>query len=340
MRLAFKKRPGNYCEHAIEFLRSAVATGALTAHRNVELSMSICFGMATAERFMAPEWGIIFDREGDFNREAMREYLYLPFDGIAIEFEAPESENLAPGNLACPKRIVYAVPVGDRKFGTLVHTGADYPQEIPLSSNDFVMFSIYEAMSGLWDLGPLALVIRPDEPWINSISPSMDMKCRVPQFSAHWVCSAETVNAQGWPKDPMKDLSAVDKIVSDFTDEFFALIDTCIAMNMPPPTDGELFETIPAPERLNKKRLKKNKVPFTEYKVVDCYAKPQHLPKKLRDHLQRNDERGIMRKHSVKRHTRTLPNGKSTWVRAHWRGNPAHGVINKTHRMQDRRTDK
>jgi hypothetical protein len=90
-------------------------------------------------------------------------------------------------------------------------------------------------------------------------------------------------------------------------------------------------ETVPAPAKLNKKRERKGKVPFFEYKVLDIVADVMATPKERagRPHGQHASPR----MHKRRGHIRRLDTGRVTWVRPTIVGKPGRGIVEKSYNV-------
>lgn len=92
--------------------------------------------------------------------------------------------------------------------------------------------------------------------------------------------------------------------------------------------------TLPAPDKLNKKRLKNGKPPFFEYKILDIFLGADHSDLHSKD--ARNSIEGWMnsgkRLHAVRGHL-MRSHGMIVWRRSHMRGNPERGAIVKDYQV-------
>jgi hypothetical protein len=300
--------PGYYSAKAITALRTAQEKGGI-----FRLTASL---LDASNKMIAPPWALIFDREDD--RESMAEYIYLPYSVIAIEFPSPATPWMRPDCDPAPKRIALGLNVSaiyqlaamaaqtDPKAIDWNRLRESYPEQ------SITVMSIYETSQGFWHLSPISVTLDPTV-WV---APNK------PQVSARWI------DPQRYGEEPPP-VEALEQLLPDMTDEIYAVIDSCIVLNMPPHPDGPVLETIEAPHKLNKKRAKQNKPLLSEYKVVDCYVPWSRLPKHARQHMAAMDKRQGVRRHKVRRFKRTLPSGKWTWVREHWRGNPEKGTVTR-----------
>jgi len=90
------------------------------------------------------------------------------------------------------------------------------------------------------------------------------------------------------------------------------------------------LETQPAPDKLNKKRLKKNKEPVHECKILNVGGVSIN---RSGNRLARRPGT-TTRFHMVRGHIRRLGEGRTTWVSAHSRGDPSLGSVTKSYQMR------
>ena len=112
----------------------------------------------------------------------------------------------------------------------------------------------------------------------------------------------------------------------------------CMMLQFPQIVDTEEVEGIP--------KEKVYPVRDGNYKWVDMLRKPKYAHKVLKLNLYDNHATGDTDAngtgsprslHTVRKHLRRLPNGKLTWVKAHFRGNREVGIITKDYEIETKR---
>ena len=105
------------------------------------------------------------------------------------------------------------------------------------------------------------------------------------------------------------DPTAYTRAIGPFKDACGEFIDTPLAMAMYLNTTGVIAERLPAPEALNKARIKRGKLPLPDRYVVRLDFKHQQV--------QRGDgTHASPRPHYRRGHVRTYASGEKTWVKA------------------------
>ena len=120
------------------------------------------------------------------------------------------------------------------------------------------------------------------------------------------------------------------RIARDLADEVIACLHTMMALAL----DHGRHQVIPAPERLNRKRAKKDKPPMFEYKVLDIVADVL-APKKTTVSHSHGGTHASPRMHKRRGHVRRLASGKTTWVRNTIVGKPQRGKVIKDYSVHE-----
>ncbi len=116
----------------------------------------------------------------------------------------------------------------------------------------------------------------------------------------------------------------------DASDEAFTLIHLLAALNV----DQGRCETLPAPEKLNKKRAKKDRVPLFEYKILDIVVEVMQADKAAKKPHQ-GGTHASPRMHKRRGHVRRLRSGRATWVRDTIVGKPGTGAVEKEYSVHE-----
>ena len=97
--------------------------------------------------------------------------------------------------------------------------------------------------------------------------------------------------------------------------------------------DHGRYETLPAPTRLNKKRIKKGRVPLYEYKVLDIVADILQAVPAAKPH--QGGTHASPRMHKRRGHVRRLHSGRTTWIRHMIVGKPGTGAVEKEYAVHE-----
>ena len=235
-------------------------------------------------------------------------YIKMPHDVMAFEYEIPnakkDSSLLAADNIETfksSKRIALVCKYTCIPKGLL-------PTIIPNVSDDTIAItSIYfEDVTGYWHFAPGIAVF---DPLTTTV---LDINSEKYGFNANYLPYSEFLlspTVTQFYKNPEVILRLV---ANDTADEVALAIKTIVALN----TKNIKIITIPPSEKLNKKRLKNNKVPFFEYLTLDIFLSPEHVrkirlnPTNLSNHLKSFT---LTKLHSVKGHFKIRKTGIFFW---------------------------
>ncbi len=314
----------NYCSQAYEVLTVIGDTPWMegTEQDAIEISQSVLDTQVLlnkAEKFILPEWGKIFNDEEWKLVDDIRYATRLPFPVVAVEF--PCTYTMGTAHLIAKKELA-----STKRIGLAVET---------------------EALDALCpnSLGPICRKVNPaDGFWVFAVSWSDDAGVWTPPPSAMFLPRSGNSDLPNLDQDNGIALMPLGKsaysyypenerkrrAATDVADEAFAVMHLLVALAL----DKGRHTTLPAPEKLNKKRAKRKKPPMYEYKVLDIVADVMHPPKEV-THGREGHHHASPRMHTRRGHVRKLASGKVTWVRNAIVGKPRRGEVIKQYAVHD-----
>ena len=325
----------NYCSQALEGMAvlgdRVTGIGTDLMARDPEFTLNIAKSardtimlMDRAEKFILPEWGRIFTGEEWSLVQDMKFPTRLPYPVIAVEFpctysmgysqlvenrEVPSSKRIA---LAAESEAIVALCPDI--IGSLVESN---PSE---DKRGYYIFPVcYADPAGCWTPPPAAMFM----PRSGMTGDDELMQARMGNIC---VLPLGQEAYSVYPEDE-RDVRAA----RDVADEALAVCHLMIALSL----DKGRHKTLPAPEKLNRKRAKKGRVPLFEYKVLDIVADVLSPPKETTHEHSSMGHHASPRMHSRRGHVRKLASGKATWVRNAIVGKPSRGQIIKEYAVHD-----
>ena len=314
----------NYCSQAYEMLTIIGDTPWIegTEQDAIDISQSVLDTQALlkiAEKFILPEWGKIFNDEEWKLVDEVKCATRLPYPVVALEFPCTYTMGtahlIAKKELASSKRIALAVET--------------------------------EALDALCPdtIAPLCRKVNPaDGFWVFAISYSDDAKVWTPPPSAMFfprsgnpaLAHLDQTNGiailplgqSAYSYYPEKERRF--RAATDVGAEAFAVMHLLMALSL----DKGRHTTLPAPEKLNRKRAKRKKPPLFEYKVLDIVADVLSPPKEV-VHGRTGSHHASPRMHTRRGHVRKLASGKATWIRNAIVGKPRRGEVIKQYAVHD-----
>jgi len=269
------------------------------------------------EKFILPPYGMILDKNNPSVPTFMVDFiqqngLRLPYHCVSLSFSAPIASFIKFGQLPSLKRIVLAFEQHE-----------DLPPELNGDSDfaggaimTYLMSTVDSkdigSFSGRW-MPPPYIIAIPIVPRSQSVTLSARGIC-MPCY-----CFGHTSNSL------TLDSKTQDTFLGESYADLGSLIDLCISLQL----KGECTDIIKSPERLNKKRLKRKKLPFYEHRILMVsggtrWGKKEsqgthHLPPRF---------------HKRRAHLRQYKLGKFCWVRETNVGDPSLGIITKEYQIK------
>jgi hypothetical protein len=272
-----------------------------------------------AEKFILPEWGRIFNgKEWEMVCD-QRFPTRLPYPVVALEYPCTYTMGtdhlIAKKELASSKRIALAV-----ETEAILALAPDYlgpmVEKSPLPPGFWVFPISWSDDANVWTPPPSCMYFPRGG--------NNDIKfLRRDQF-VHVLPLGEDAYSY-YPKEEHQLRAA-----SDVADEALAVMHLLIALSL----DKGRHETLPAPEKLNRKRAKRKKPPLFEYKVLDIVADVLSPPKEV-IHGREGHHHASPRMHTRRGHVRKLASGKATWIRNAIVGKPKRGEVIKQYAVHD-----
>jgi len=312
----------NYCAHAIEDIEK----DEYPMHP-IEKSMSLEFAklLRSSIKFILPENGRLLNLNKADQKNI--DYFKLPYDVVSAEFqmasylvtEFPDQTvvkkriALAFTTKAAPKILVDAARIQCHGNGIYVWPinyfdplgrwlidpfGAFFPEETNLMHGEFVYNGHGKTKIKEVGVGFLPLM-----------------------FGTIGQSAADALYSRYGEKE------ATARIIGSTREECQAINEMCLVLNCSNVNDNEI---ITPPKFLNKKRKKKGKVPFFEYRILTV---------KQSDNNDKKPPIGgthaSPRVHLRRGHIRHLPSGSTTFVQPCVVGDKKRGVIHKDYRVTE-----
>ncbi len=274
-----------------------------------------------AEKFILPEWGRIFT---DDEWEMVMDVRYptrLPYPVIACEYPAPYHGDYSGviENVEAPSSKSIALAA---EYEALISLCPDIfgpmAEQFPGDPRGFYIFPVcYADGAEVWTPPPCTMFM-PRGGHQELMRNELGHVAILP------------LGSEAYDHYPESERS--DRAARDVADEALAICQLMTALAL----DKGRHETLPAPEKLNRKRAKKGRVPLFEYKVLDIVADVLHQPKES-SHAQHRSvgHHASPRMHTRRGHVRKLASGKATWVRNAIIGKPGRGQILKQYAVHD-----
>lgn len=324
----------NYCSQALETMavigNTVSGIGKYSMDRDPQFTLDIAKSardtillMNQAVKFILPEWGRVFNEDEWKLVENQRFPSRLPYPVIAVEFPCTYnmgySEVIKNREVPSSKRIALAaeyeaiIALCPDLLGPIVE-GNPHPQK-----EGFYVFPVcYADPAEVWTPPPSAMFM----PRVGMIGDEELMQARMGTIC---VLPLGRESYTYYPEEERQSRAA-----RDVADEALAITHLMIALSL----DKGRHETLPAPEKLNRKRVKKGKVPLFEYKVLDIVADVLHQPKES-THERSSSHHASPRMHNRRGHLRRLASGQTTWVRNAIIGKPSRGRVIKDYAVHD-----
>ncbi len=297
-----------------------------SGERNMENAVSIAATaretillLNKAEKFILPEWGRIFDTEEWKLVQDVKYATRLPYPVIACEFPAPYHGDYSKlvKNVEAPssKRIALAA-----EYEALISLCPDIlgpmAEKFPGDPRGFYILPVcFADGADVWTPPPVTMFM-----------PRGGNEALMKSQAGHIAILPLGREAYTYyPEDQRSSRAA-----RDCADEALAICHLMTALSL----DKGRHETLPAPEKLNRKRAKKGRVPLFEYKVLDIVADVLHQRKETA-HERSSGHHSSPRMHTRRGHVRRLASGQTTWVRNAIIGKPGHGQIIKQYAVHE-----
>lgn len=301
----------NYSTKAIEAFSAMDATAAPLSRIGLRY---LAEKLRQAQVFILPDHGSLLDRSRP-RPEVAGQTFQPAFPVMALEYRAPPGKGReTPG---------YTDALSSRRIALAWRWADDVPLELakcgnPINSDGFVVASIcYFDATRMWVPMAIAAHVAFDEPLVAApITGFVEAAIAAGQMT-------KSAAARARPFTPIAILpeaifgmvgvagsaEAMDKLSTDVMDELSAYIDLCYALSC----RNVGTERNPAPEKLNKARLKRGQMPFKDFHVLKLAdAAPGGVggtgsgASSRRAHLRRGHIRRL----------RHLGEGRMTWVNA------------------------
>lgn len=330
----------NYCTAAMSGMHISIDYGDRGGWSNEEeriaylgigqTAREVILLLNRAEKFILPEWGRIFTNDEwliiDKNVDIPRR---LPYPIVAVEYHCDYIKyplNDPENELASSKRIALAVETEvllSEEFQVLRQMTETNP--CVEKEGYFILPIAYADDPDVWTPPPTA-VFMPRSGKLTTAHVQKPGGTVIDYLVEHIV----TLPLGKLTYTQYDQKIRVERMAKDLADEIIAIEHMQAALSL----DKGRHTTLPAPERLNRKRAKKQKPPLYEYKVLDIVADVMHEPKE-NTHERTTGSHASPRLHTRRGHVRKLASGKTTWIRNAIVGKPGRGQVIKDYAVHD-----
>ena len=315
----------NYSTHAIEDLKSTLPN--IDDEVTKKVTEMLIVRLQKAVKFILPDYGIYYDLKAIDQKHI--DLLHLPFNIIAAEYRSP-CVNLSGDSVSASKSIALALELHkDAEFSALAMM--ERPREIKPSALIWPIY--YIDMLGLWVASYCGLVINYDQVVSTVIEENDSYELSLAekyQMSLTYNYLDMYKVPIGKPyfdiRDRMDEKEFHMVCMRDAGSEMQAIVQLCSVLNC----SNIKQSVIPAPSALNKKRDKKGKMPFYEYRVLEI--KTDGVSKKG------SGTHSSPRLHVRRGHPRHYRNPDNTvrkvvWIESTVVGKQDNGIIDKDYKV-------
>jgi len=269
-----------------------------------------------AEKFILPEWGRIFTQDEFDMLDDLHMSTRLPYPITALEYHCDYegTTGLQVYEERCSKRIALCIEteaIDDRlPLFQHMHTTRYHGKEP--GEGFYVMPIAFADKAEIWTPPPAAMFF----PRGGNVALQDEAKmCILPLGDASY---------DHYPEHERK-----NRVARDLADEALAVTHLLMALAL----DHGRHEVLPAPTKLNKKRVKRDRPPLYEYKVLDIVADVMAPVQASKPH--QGGSHASPRMHKRRGHIRRLTSGKNTWVRNTIVGKPRRGEVIKDYAVHE-----
>lgn len=338
----------NYCSQALETMTvlgdPVTGIGKYSMDRDPQFALDIARSardvillLNRSVKFILPEWGRIFHGEEWKMVQDVKYPSRLPYPVIAVEYYCPYhgdySKLIRNREAPSTKRIALAA-----EYEAIISLCPDLLGPIAESNpcaggpEGFYVFPVcFSDGPDIWTPPPAAMFFP--RAGLNPTNILGKIAVEGPETEMMKSRMGHIVTLplgqQAYEYYPKEERS--QRAARDCADEALAVCHLMVALSL----DKGRHQTLPAPERLNRKRAKKSKPPLFEYKVLDIVADVMSPPTEGVNHGRKGHHHASPRMHTRRGHVRKLASGKATWVRNAIIGKPGRGEVIKDYAVHD-----
>jgi len=280
-------RQGHYCTHAIEFMLETAHAMETELRIPADLEHFVAQYLDDAMKFILPDNGQLLSGQPAYDPRFF-DLLKLPYPMCALEFAADEMlYNQGSGLAFSARRIALCFDPAQLPADQLARLdrlmlGRSFLGFLP--EHALALMAVYE-VGGMWVCAGGCVVIDLDEGTPHTISKDADGKPllgALAESAKPYIGMNEKTIPYGLPAQyvlflqrmlisNLAEEEATRSLYIDTIDEVRVCYDFLAAVNC----DNVGTLTVAAPRMLNAKRMKKGKVPFYDYKVLDLAPKAE-----------------------------------------------------------------
>ncbi len=327
----------NYSAHIVEQFEKVLANmGNRVEHNGIGMRFSrgvastikpLVESIKVSPKFALPDNGdVLGNNWGKVLEMCTGEFLRLPYPEVVLEYSFSDVSHLGPDRMLISKRLVICIeydPYKDSPLGQTVRSMVGSNADL---SGAVLVFPVF-FNSGVWMPYPFAAAITRTRGGCSSGLVYVDNGRRIESSVGYTVFpigrefAGEMIAEHGMR-------GAYDTAMSDTAEEIFVVLGLCVSLSC---SNVGIVDT-PAPEKLNKKRVKNGRMPFYGYKEI--VIKPAANGSAGSKAGCAFEGRQSPRLHARRGHIRHLQGGeKRVWVSAAMVGSGTKGVVKSTYRV-------
>ncbi len=313
----------NYTVHAMESMTGILQEGGFASYPATERAIEeIVTLLDKAVKFELPDNGAIIDREKSL--EVLDpELLHLPFPVVALEYAYTDESNIPDGSIAVPKRIALCFEYESNANYLLSNSALRSHPSLAMVGGIVVIPVMF--FQGMWVPASWGCVIPREDAATVLVSRVAFGHRDHPSFSrvGMTVMPVMLEACQGLI-DQVGASHSEENGLKDSLDEVLAAVTLMAALSC----SNVGLQDVPAPDKLNKKRLKSGKLPLYGYKsVVVLTAQAGFGNEDLGGH----EQRGV-RSHLRRGHIRRLGDNRRIWIQSTI-VNAGKGLLDQSYRF-------
>lgn len=292
----------NFSTQALEFFKTLAVRmqGRPNFSFDLKCVIGTMSGLVAATKFLLPHNGEVGI---DVLDQKTFDLVRMPYPHIVFEYTA--APDAIEGNISSTRRLAFLAEFEkDNRRGIFVQ-------------------SMYET-AGIWVIVPIGVFV----PYEAEV---VVMENNIPRIAADTIITMPGTFYEAMVGSGKTEQQLLAGFVADSQEELFASLKALACLN----ARNVKEVSIPAPEKLNKKRVKNSKYPFFEYKTLNIFLGETaiNIRPKDRSAIATKLFRQQARLHTVRGHFKRKKNGIFWWS-SFIRGSAKAGEIKKDYKLE------
>lgn len=314
----------NYSVHAIEELSKL---SGLRDSRDALAYQEVLGFLKKAVKFELPENGSLFGEQDRGYDVLTPDLLRLPFPVMALEYHFNFFKGDVAGNFHSPKRVALCLDYEANKSSLIGQIAATYCPKLAEAGGIMLIVlctvPTNDDTDG-WMIFPWSVTFPRFAPDGTNLTVYRYGKKHEKESQIGMILTPLFVSLVRMLLDQYGADQAITVGLRDAEEEMHSLISLLAVLSC----SNVKLQNQPAPEQLNKKRVKNGKLPFSEYKTVVVDVRPQVYHEGVTRGPGMTG-RQSPREHLRRGHIRHLSSGKNVWVQSAMIGSGTKGKIEK-----------